>query len=59
VLQSASVNLPQCRFCDEQFKREQGQKNQARADVHSAGDNYQHFRAVSSLRLRFTAEFET
>jgi len=42
VLQSTSVNLPQRRCCDQHIKREQGQKNQARADVHSARDNYQH-----------------
>src|SRR4029077_20124464 len=41
-LQTTSLRLPQRRCCDEYFKCEQRQKNQARADVHSARDNYEH-----------------
>jgi hypothetical protein len=60
IFQSTSVSPPQYRRCDEGFKREEGQENQARADVHRARGNHEHSWTFASLgMLRFTGQPET
>ena len=50
----------ECRCCTEGFEREEGQENQARADVRRARGNHEHSWTFASLGvLRFTGQPET